>query len=172
MSGEWGAHSEQQYFYLYSLGLKTQSSSVELISREKMEVNSLLLEEDPSCSACGEVFSVPVVLCCISCGCSFCEICCQQFWEAQCPFCRQEASGSHLRKCWEQKLKVLNTAQLNDRDIIKTASDYSSPAEQCMKISRPNQNELPCVTWSLIDQNKFKTPSAHSTQYVNHQQLY
>lgn len=134
VSGEWGTRSEQQYFYLYRLGLETQP--VQLISREKMEVNSLLLEEDPCCSACGEVFSVPVVLCCISCGCSFCEICCQQFWETQCPFCRQEATGSHLRKCREQRIKVLNTAQLNDRDIRKPASYLSLP---CRAMHENNQ---------------------------------
>ncbi|XP_026070624.1 zinc-binding protein A33-like isoform X3 [Carassius auratus] len=70
-----------------------------------MEGDLQLLEEDPSCSVCGEVFSAPVVLCCVSCGCSFCEICCQLFWEMQCPFCRKEASGSHLRECREQRMK-------------------------------------------------------------------
>ncbi len=103
-----------------------RSISVQLISSEKMDNDSQLLEEDPSCSVCGEVFSAPVVLCCVFCGCSFCEICSQQFWETQCPFCRKDASGSHLRKFREQRLKVLNTAQLNDKDRMKTASDCTS----------------------------------------------
>uniref|UniRef100_A0A673FWW0 Zinc-binding protein A33-like n=1 Tax=Sinocyclocheilus rhinocerous TaxID=307959 RepID=A0A673FWW0_9TELE len=94
-----------------------------------MEDDSPLLEEDHSCSVCGEVFSVPVVLCCVSCGCSFCEICCQQFWETQCPFCRKEASGSHLRKFREQRLKHGETLTLFClEDLEPTCSKCKSSA--------------------------------------------
>lgn len=81
-----------------------------------------VLEEDPCCSVCGQIFNIPVVLCCILCERCFCEICCQQFLEMkgfECPFCREEISESGLGKCKEQKMKVLNIAQHNSIINIK-----------------------------------------------------
>ncbi|KAJ8373188.1 hypothetical protein AAFF_G00270210 [Aldrovandia affinis] len=57
-----------------------------------MESVSLsVLEDDPRCGACGEVFAEPLVLSCVLCGRSFCGACLQRHWERsasrECPLC-------------------------------------------------------------------------------------
>ena len=57
-------------------------------------VSPSLLEDDPSCGVCGEVFDEPLVLSCVCCGCSFCSACLLQRWEQngsrECPLCDAE----------------------------------------------------------------------------------
>ncbi|KAL2101592.1 hypothetical protein ACEWY4_003353 [Coilia grayii] len=71
---------------------------------------SVFIEEDPSCSVCGEIFSVPVVLSCLACGCGFCQFCLQQFWEEQgskeCPMCSKKSDASQTKLCEEHDEKL------------------------------------------------------------------
>ena len=57
-------------------------------------VSPSLLEDDPSCGVCGEVFDEPLVLSCVRCGCSFCSACLLRHWELsgsqECPLCDAE----------------------------------------------------------------------------------
>ncbi|KAL6460541.1 hypothetical protein MHYP_G00305070 [Metynnis hypsauchen] len=75
-----------------------------------MEAEPFLPEEEPACSACGEIFNVPEVLCCILCGCSFCKFCLAHFWETQgseeCPFCREKSPAPSQGTCKEHGLKL------------------------------------------------------------------
>lgn len=64
-----------------------------------METEIFLLDDEPCCAACGEVFNAPLVPCCISCSSGFCTPCLSRFSRA-CPFCRDDDKSS-LRQCGE-----------------------------------------------------------------------
>lgn len=68
-----------------------------------MESESLLLDEEPCCAACREVFNVPLVLCCISCGSDFCTSCLSQF-SRTCPFCLEKKTS--LQQCTEHGVNL------------------------------------------------------------------
>ena len=71
---------------------------------------SAIVEEDPSCNVCGEIFNVPVVLSCLACGSSFCQFCLMQFWEEQgsqdCPICSKKSDASLTNLCEEHDEKL------------------------------------------------------------------
>ncbi|XP_063076241.1 zinc-binding protein A33 isoform X2 [Engraulis encrasicolus] len=72
---------------------------------------SVFIEEDPCCSMCGEIFSVPVVLSCMACGSGFCQLCLRQFWEEQgtrgCPMCSKKSDASQSKVCEEHSDKLV-----------------------------------------------------------------
>lgn len=59
--------------------------------------------DESCCAVCAEIFLTPVVLCCISCGRSFCTGCLEQFWRQhgvkECPFCFKTSAGLPHKSC-------------------------------------------------------------------------
>ncbi|XP_071253436.1 zinc-binding protein A33-like isoform X2 [Salvelinus alpinus] len=82
------------------------------------KASTLLEDDDLSCAVCRKVFSVPVVLSCHTCGCSFCNLCLDEFWEQQgseiCPLCIIDYPGGPQRTCAEHgdKLKIFCVTDL------------------------------------------------------------
>ncbi|XP_020342441.2 zinc-binding protein A33 isoform X2 [Oncorhynchus kisutch] len=82
------------------------------------KASTLLEDDDLSCAVCRKVFSVPVVLSCHTCGCSFCNLCLDEFWEQQgseiCPLCIIDYPGGPQRMCVEHrdKLKIFCVTDL------------------------------------------------------------
>ncbi|XP_045077012.1 zinc-binding protein A33 isoform X2 [Coregonus clupeaformis] len=82
------------------------------------KASSILEDDDLSCAVCREVFSVPVVLSCHTCGCSFCNPCLDEFWEQQgseiCPLCIIDYPRGPQRTCEEHrdKLKIFCVTDL------------------------------------------------------------
>ncbi|KPP66610.1 hypothetical protein Z043_114873 [Scleropages formosus] len=88
---------------------------------------SPLLEEDPSCWGCDEVFSEPLVHSCLACGHCFCRSCLLQHWRPgdtwMCPACSQEPArseemcGDHGRRpvlfCLDDLLPICTSCQMS-----------------------------------------------------------
>ncbi|KAM6957645.1 zinc-binding protein A33 isoform 2-T2 [Aplochiton taeniatus] len=82
---------------------------VPTVAVDKDSTPCLALDES-ACAVCGEFFLVPVVLSCISCGCSFCSSCLEQFWEQhgskECPLCFVKDHGPPQRVCGDHGEKL------------------------------------------------------------------
>uniref|UniRef100_A0A3Q2TE11 Nuclear factor 7, brain-like n=1 Tax=Fundulus heteroclitus TaxID=8078 RepID=A0A3Q2TE11_FUNHE len=59
--------------------------------------------DESCCVVCGETFFAPVVLSCIVCGWSFCDICLEEFWAQlgakECPLCFKDSLGLPHKPC-------------------------------------------------------------------------
>nr|XP_046160225.1 E3 ubiquitin-protein ligase TRIM35-like [Oncorhynchus gorbuscha] len=102
--------------------------------------STLLEDDDLSCAVCRKVFSVPVVLSCHTCGCSFCNLCLDEFWEQQgseiCPLCIIDYPGGPQRMCEEHrdKLKIFCVTDL------QPICDYHWFCKTCLQDSWSTQD--------------------------------
>lgn len=97
--------------YTENIYARQRLSSLALaLTDDNMEDISSLAVDESSCAICGEIFLVPVVLSCISCGYSFCSSCLEQFWvqhgTKECPLCYEENPGPPQRICEEHGEKL------------------------------------------------------------------
>ncbi|XP_067088631.1 zinc-binding protein A33 isoform X2 [Osmerus mordax] len=95
------------------------------------------MEDESSCAVCGEIFLLPVVLSCVSCGCNFCNPCLENFWEQQgskeCPLCFEENRGPTQRLCVDHGAKL----------TLFCVGDLEPICSQCRKSGHMNHRVYP-----------------------------
>ncbi|XP_061106270.1 E3 ubiquitin-protein ligase TRIM35-like [Conger conger] len=138
---------------------------------------SSLLEEEPSCPVCSEIFRDPVVL---RCSHSFCKACLQHWWREkgsqECPVCRRRSSEDEppcnlsLRNTCEAFLKERSQRPEAGSEVLCSLhseklklfclDDYERLCVDCLTGSHRNHNVCPMEEAVLKSKKKIRTALA------------